>query len=169
MKTFALPIWNSSCDIFTDFKMCSTPRLASPFQRGHVSWVSSAYLRSNKSQFRTCVQFGLQITLNWNIGIHFSPEEEFLENPPVREPRPANPNVLFQSQIVDLVFDPVVLPVLWPLRLARLNTADVVRGALHERAHERVCLAFVPMNQYHTFCIICMYIHLSVQTQPRQT
>ena len=60
MKTFALPIWNSSCDIFTDFNMCSTPRLASPFQRGHVSWVSSAYLRSNVNS-ELAFSFGLQI------------------------------------------------------------------------------------------------------------
>ena len=45
MKTFALPIWNSPLSILTDFRMCSTPRLASPFQRGQVSSVSSAYLR----------------------------------------------------------------------------------------------------------------------------
>ena len=48
MKTFALPIWNSPLSILTDFRMCSTPRLASPFQRGQVSSVSSAYLRSGQ-------------------------------------------------------------------------------------------------------------------------
>ena len=82
------------------------------------------------------------------IQFQFSPEEELLENPPVREPRPADPNVLLQPEVVDLVLDPVVLPVLRPLRLARLDAANVVWGGLHERAHECVCLALIPMDQF---------------------
>ena len=79
---------------------------------------------------------------------HCSPEEELLEDPPVGESRPANPDVLLQPEVVDLVLDPVVLPVPRPLRLARLDAADVVRGALHERAHQCICLAPISMNPF---------------------
>ena len=59
------------------------------------------------------------------------PSKEFLKFSPVGKASSPDPDVLLQSQILNLVMDSLLLPVMWPLGLIGFDTSDVVRCALH--------------------------------------
>ena len=76
-----------------------------------------------------------------------SPSEELVEGSAVGEPSSPHPDVLLESQVLDLMLDATFLPVAGSLCLVGLDAADVVRGGPHEGLHQPVGLGLFTKNR----------------------